>query len=186
MIRTIRLFIRGESPIRSITEDRSHQLWAGSEKGVYIYSPGGEWKSSITTDNGLLNDCIYAMLPLPNEAAVFASSNLGLSYISENGDVRNFTREMGLQENEFNNNSCWATSDGKFLFGGVNGISAFYPAALTEMSDTPILNITHLTVNDTSYLFPSPAWSGDTIFLEYDHNHLAFDIAAFGLLNTNE
>jgi signal transduction histidine kinase/hydroxymethylpyrimidine pyrophosphatase-like HAD family hydrolase len=178
--------IRGESPIRCITEDRRHQLWAGSEKGAYIYSPAGEWKSSITTDNGLLNDCIYAMLPLPNEAAVFASSNLGLSYISGNGDVRNFTREMGLQENEFNNNSCWAASDGKFLFGGINGISAFYPAALTEMSDTPILNITHLTVNDSSYQFPSPAWSGDSILLEYDHNHLVFDIAAFGILSTNE
>jgi signal transduction histidine kinase len=93
---------------------------------------------------------------------------------------------MGLQENEFNNNSCLATSDGKFLFGGINGISAFYPAALTEMSDTPILNITHLTVNDSSYPFPSPAWSGDSILLEYDHNHLVFDIAAFGILSTNE
>jgi signal transduction histidine kinase len=178
--------IRGESPIRSIIEDHRHQLWAGSEKGAYIYSPGGVWKMSITTDNGLLNDCIYAMLPLPNEAAVFASSNLGLSYISQNGDVRNFTREMGLQGNEFNSNSCWAASDGKFLFGGVNGISAFYPAALTEMSDTPILNITHLTVNDSSYQFPSPAWRGDSILLEYDQNHLAFDIAAFGMLSTNE
>jgi signal transduction histidine kinase len=178
--------IGSESPIRSITEDCRHQLWAGSEKGAYIYSPAGEWKMSITTDNGLLNDCIYAMLPLPNEAAVFASSNLGLSYISQNGDVRNFTREMGLQENEFNTNACWATSDGKFLFGGINGISAFYPAALTEMSDTPILNITHLTVNDSSYPFPSPVWSGDSILLEYDHNHLVFDIAAFGMLSTNE
>lgn len=178
--------IRGESPIRSIVEDYRHQLWAGSEKGAYIYSPGGEWKRSVTTDNGLLNDCIYAMLPLPGEAAVFASSNLGLSYISQNGDVRNFTREMGLQENEFNTNSCWAASDGKFLFGGINGISAFYPTALAEISDTPILNITHLTVNDSSYQFPSPVWSHDSILLEYDQNHVVFDIAAFGMLNTNE
>ena len=178
--------IRSESPIRSIVEDGRRQLWAGSEEGTYIYSASGEWKRSITTDNGLLNDCIYAMLPLPNEDAVFASSNLGLSYISQKGDVRNFTREMGLQENEFNTNSCWVNAAGKFFFGGVNGISAFYPSALAEMSDTPILNITHLAVNDSSYQFPSPAWRGDSILLEYDHNHLVFDIAAFGMLNTNE
>jgi hypothetical protein len=41
-----------------------------------------------------------------NKAAVFASSNLGLSYEALNGTVKNYTKESGLQKNEFNTGSA--------------------------------------------------------------------------------
>jgi signal transduction histidine kinase len=93
---------------------------------------------------------------------------------------------MGLQENEFNSSSCVKTASGKFFFGGVNGITAFYPDALSATNDTPTINMTRLVVDDSVYSFPAGKWTGDSIFLAYNNNHLQFDFAALGLLNVNE
>src|SRR5260370_7621358 len=126
------------------------------------------------------------MLPMDNKSAVFASRNLGLSYISLNGNLTNYTKESGLQENEFNTQSSIKTATGKFYFGGVNGITSFYPAALSNIRDSPVLNITSLVVNDSLYNSSSGIWKGDTIELKYSQNHIQIDFAALGLLNTDE
>ncbi|MEP6948669.1 MAG: ATP-binding protein [Ginsengibacter sp.] len=172
--------------VRSFAEDASHNIWVGTDKGLYIYSSAGELIKKITTESGLLNDCIYSILPVDNKPAVFASSNLGLSYISLNANLTNYTKESGLQENEFNTQSSVRTSTGKFYFGGVNGITSFYPAALSSLRDSPVLNITQLIVNDSLYNSSSGIWKGDTIELKYFQNHIQMDFAALGLLNINE
>jgi len=173
-------------PVRSFTEDMLHHIWVGTEKGLYIFSEDGVLIKKITTQNGLLNDCIYAMLPLKNKQAVFASSNLGLSYIPLNGQIINYTKESGLQENEFNTESAFKTANGKFYFGGINGITAFYPSSLSEIKDNPVINIIHLLINDSLYNFSPGIWRNDSIILNYNKNHLQLDVAALGLLNTDE
>ncbi|MBA3649169.1 MAG: hypothetical protein H0W62_11575 [Chitinophagales bacterium] len=172
--------------IRSFAEDAHHNIWIGTDQGLYVYSSSGELKKKFTTETGLLNDCIYALLPVENKAAVFASSNLGLSYISFNEGIKNYTKESGLQENEFNTGSAIKTSHGKFYFGGVNGITAFYPSALSQIRDTPVLNITKIVVNDSLYNSLTGVSGGDTINLNYFQNHVQLDFAALGLFNTNE
>lgn len=176
----------GNYMIRSCIEDSTHNIWVGTDKGLYVYSSSGQLIKKIARETGLLNDCIYALLPLDNKPAVFASTNLGLSYVSVDGTVKNYPKELGLQENEFNNESAFKTFSGKFYFGGVNGITAFYPASLSVVKDTPVLNITRLVVNDSLYNFSAGTWSGDSILLQYYQNHIQLDIAANGLLNTNE
>jgi two-component sensor histidine kinase/ligand-binding sensor domain-containing protein len=172
--------------VRCFAEDEEHNIWVGTEKGLYVFSVQGKLLKEFTHENGLRNDCIYAILPLDNGTAVFASTNLGLSLISIDGTIKNFSKEMGLQENEFNTGAALKTSSGKFYFGGINGITAFYPASLSAISDTPSLYITRLVVNDSLYNSSAGTWQGDSILLNYTKNRLRFDIAAIGLLNTNE
>jgi signal transduction histidine kinase len=172
--------------IRCMVEDASGNIWAGSNSGLYIYDVRGNLLSSIFKRSGLLNDCIYSMVPLGKGAEVFASSNMGLSDITLNGDIKNYTKELGLQDNEFNTDAALKTKDGKFYFGGISGISAFYPAALKEFKDRPLLNVTRLVINDSSYNSSAGIWKGDTIDLQYNQNHLQVDFAAMGLLNVDK
>ncbi|MDQ2719983.1 MAG: hypothetical protein M3Z26_09545 [Bacteroidota bacterium] len=172
--------------VRSFTEDELKHIWVGTDKGLYVYSSTGELLKKITNQSGLLNDCIYAMLPVENKQDVFASSNLGLSFVPLDGTIINYTKESGLQENEFNTGSAIKTANGKYYFGGINGITAFYPEALSDLKDHPEINITRLVVNDSLYNFSPHAWRNDSIILNYDQNHLQIDIAAMGLLNPNE
>lgn len=177
--------IPGNYLVRCITEDVTHIIWAGTDKGLYGYDKKGNLIKQITRESGLLNDCIYALLPADN-GGVFASSNLGLSYISPEGKIKNYPKELGLQENEFNTGSAIKTVSGKLYFGGVNGITAFYPSALSVINDSPVLNITRLVVNDSIYSFTSEKLNGNSILLNYNQNHLRIDIAALGLLNATE
>ncbi|MEP6676992.1 MAG: histidine kinase [Ferruginibacter sp.] len=176
----------GNYGIRCCIEDAKHHIWIGTDKGLYVYNESGLLIKTISRASGLLNDCIYALLPVDNKAAVFTSTNYGLSYVPLDGNIKNYSKELGLQGNEFNNGAACKTSGGKFYFGGVNGITGFYPASLSTVKDTPVINITRLTVNDSLYNVQSVSENGDTISLNYNQNQIQLDIAANGLLNTDE
>jgi signal transduction histidine kinase/ligand-binding sensor domain-containing protein len=172
--------------IRCMAEDADHNIWIGSNKGLYVYNSKGQLLKSFFKKSGLLNDCIYSLVPMDNDAAVFASSNMGLSNISLNGSIKNYTRELGLQDNEFNTDAALKTASGKMIFGGISGISAFYPSALKELHDKPSLNVIRLVINDSSYNSSAGIWKGDTIQLRHNQNHLQVDFAAMGLLNADK
>jgi signal transduction histidine kinase len=171
--------------IRCFAEDAAHHIWIGTSSGLYVCDLKGHLLKSFYKKSGLLNDCMYSLLPLAGQSAVIGGSNMGLSVISLTGDITNYTRELGLQENEFNTSSALITASGKYYFGGVNGITAFYPASLREAQGRPVLNLIRLLVNDSSYNLPAKFQDG-TIKLNYDQNHLQFDFAAMGPLNANK
>jgi len=172
--------------VRSMAEDANHNVWVGSNSGLYVYTPAAKLLGSFFKSSGLLNDCIYSLMPLKQGSAVFAGSNMGLAYIALNGTIKNYTKELGLQDNEFNTDAVSRTSDGKFFFGGVSGISAFYPSSLTVLMNKPVLNVTRLVVNDSSYNSSAGIWKGDTIELKFNQNHLQLDFAAMGLLSADK
>src|SRR5579862_1840529 len=173
--------------VRCMAEDGGHHIWVGTERGLFIYDELGKLIAHLSRDNGLLNDFIYALLPADrSHDNFFASTNFGLSFIAKDGRVKNYTRELGLQENEFNTGSAAMSPAGKLFFGGINGITAFYPSELSAVSDSSLINITRLVVNDSLYNSFGGAWSPDSIRLAYNQNHIQFDIAATGLLDPNE
>jgi signal transduction histidine kinase/ligand-binding sensor domain-containing protein len=171
--------------IRCITEDATHHFWIGSNSGLYVYTSDGRLVNSFFRGSGLLNDCIYSLLPLDSGSSVIASSNLGLSLVSQKGTIKNYTKETGLQDNEFNSNAAVKTADGKLYFGGINGITAFFARGLNEPKNKPVLNMTKLVINDSSHNPSTGIWKGDTIDLRYDQNHLEMDFAAMGISNAD-
>lgn len=180
------LDLQGNYLTRTIVEDNRHNIWIGTDKGLYVYTTSKKFLKKITQQSGLRNDCIYSILPVDSGSAVYVGSNLGLSFISLNGTIKNFSKEMGLQGNEFNTNSVYKSLNGKLYFGGTNGISAFYPSTLNPLIDSPKLYITNLTVNDITYNSSTGIWGKDSLYLNYGQNRLHFDLAAIGLPNSNE
>ncbi|HEY4323041.1 MAG TPA: histidine kinase [Mucilaginibacter sp.] len=178
--------VPGDFAIRSMAEDADHYVWLGSNSGLYVYNSHAHLINSFSKSSGLLNDCIYGLVSMDKGSGMFASSNMGLSAVSLNGNIKNYTKELGLQENEFNTNAALKTADGKFYFGGINGLTAFYPASLKEFKKKLVLNITRLVVNDSSYNSSAGIWKGDTLVLKYNQNHLLVDFAAMGLFNTDK
>jgi signal transduction histidine kinase/ligand-binding sensor domain-containing protein len=173
--------------VRAIVEDGGHRIWVGSETGLYIYDREGRLIRRLTRKSGLLSDVIYALQPADSSRSnFFASTNFGLSFISAAGTVNNYPRELGLQDNEFNTQSFARSADGRLFFGGINGVTAFYPAELSIPRDSAQISIVRFAVNDSAYNSFGGSWRGDTIRLPYDRDHLQFDLAATGLLNPNE
>ena len=176
-----------EKYTRTMAEDGQHRIWVGSESGIFIYDSTGNLVRHLSRQSGLLNDIIYALVPTDNRRdGFFASTNFGLSFISAQGAVRNYPRELGLQDNEFNTLSSARSANGRLFFGGINGITAFYPAELSIPRDTARLTIVRFAVNDSAYNSFGGSWKGDTIRLPYNREHIQFDLAATGLLNPSE
>ncbi|MFI5135407.1 MAG: triple tyrosine motif-containing protein, partial [Chitinophagales bacterium] len=177
--------VPGNYVVRCFAEDSMHRVYVGTDKGIFVYENSLKLSGQITMQSGLLNDYIYAMLVV-DRSSIFASTKLGLSFIPSNGEIKNYTSELGLQENEFNTQSALKNPNGKYFFGGINGITAFYPAVLSDVKDHPVLNITNLLINDSLYNFSPAVWRNDSIILHYDQNHLQFNFAALGFLNADE
>lgn len=182
--KTKTLNIPNNYTVRSIAENSLQQVCVGTEKGLLIYDRNGILLKKFNIASGLRNDCIYAIATHGGDC--YVSTNLGISSISQNGAIHNYSKEMGLQDNEFNTNAVLKLKSGKMFFGGINGITAFYPSALTQVKDSVLLNITDVFVNDISYNSSSGIWHGDDIQLTYKQNRLRFDAAAMGMLNVNE
>jgi signal transduction histidine kinase len=172
--------------VRSMAEDDKHEMWIGTDRGLFVFNESGQLINRFTRESGLLSDIIYGILPVHGTNNLFVSTNFGISYIAGDGKIKNFTRELGLQENEFNTQSSAISPEGKLFFGGINGITAFYPSALVVVNNSSIINVTRLIVNDSLYNAFGGPWKGDSLILAYNQNHLQFDIAATGLLNPNE
>ena len=170
--------------VRSIVADAQNNIWAGTDKGLFVYN-NGKLIKTFSTSNGLLNDCIYSMLTDEKKQTIYASSNLGLSAIKLSGVLKNYTKESGLQENEFNTSAIAKTSLGKLFFGGVNGITAFYPSDITTEPDHPSLLIYKTEINDKPFSTDSAIWNAHHYHLSYDENKISFSLTAFGLQNAS-
>ncbi len=171
--------------VRSITSDAQNNTWVGTDKGLFVYNSNNRIIKTFSSSNGLLNDCIYSLLTNDKKEIIYAGSNLGLSAIKLNGVLKNYTKERGLQENEFNTAAIAKTSSGKLFFGGVNGITAFYPSDVTTEHDHPSLLIYKTEINDKIPISDSAAWNAQAYNLSYDENKISFSLTAFGLQNAS-
>jgi signal transduction histidine kinase len=183
----------GKTTVKSIAEDKKGSLWVATEHKLIEMTPPlmqaqypnenhtFQIKKEWTTENGLPDNNIYAVT-VDKKNHVWFSHNKGISVI--NGSIRNLTVADGLQDNEFNTAAVTQTPDGELFFGGVNGISSFYPDDILTLIDTPAVFLNGLTVMGEPFLSDSALWNLDKIELPYNQNVLNFDYSALGLYAT--
>ncbi len=131
------------SSVLTIYPDSEGLLWVGAYTGLTRLDTGsGTWKH-FTVKDGLPNNMIYGILEEPPAVPgkggnLWISSNKGLScFIRSRGRFKNYDRGDGLPGNEFNSLSYARGAGGLMLFGGVNGLSAFYPAKIKDNPHIP-------------------------------------------------
>ncbi len=157
---------------------RENTLCIGGNKGVFIVREDGRLLQVFNKKNGLPDECIYSIVVDKNND-LWCSSNRGLFKINQNGKITRLTKEDGLQENEFNTNVVAKANDGELYFGGVNGVSAFYPSNITSTSSPTSIFFTDIKVNNKSYTTDSMAiWNTKSLNLGYNQNSLAFNFVA--------
>lgn len=165
-------------------KDPSGVAWIGTKGGGLnrLDKRKGTFRH-ITNSEGLANNVVYGVLP---DAAGFLwlSTNCGLScYDPATGYVQNFFSIDGLQDNEFNTLSYAAGFDGKLYFGGVNGITSFYPGQLQKYTQAPPVFLTGLKINNIAAtarngMLPTNIEQAQKLILNYTQNQLTFEFAA--------
>jgi ligand-binding sensor domain-containing protein/signal transduction histidine kinase len=121
--------------VSALFEDSRGILWIGTEGGLHCFNAETESFGYYSIEHGLPDDEIFAILEDQN-GNLWMSTNHGLTKFNPvTGVFRNYDAEDGLQDNQFSA-AAVIRRKGEMLFGGVNGISSFWP---DQISDNPYL-----------------------------------------------
>ncbi|HRN80670.1 MAG TPA: triple tyrosine motif-containing protein [Ferruginibacter sp.] len=171
--------------VRCFVQDQQSNLYIGSNKGIFKTDTTGKVIWHLDKNDGLPDECIYAML-IDSEGLLWCSSNKGIFRIDKNKSILQLKKENGLQENEFNTNVAAIATDGEFYFGGVNGISSFYPERIGEMREKLRLLITGIRINNQPYHPDTAIWNVSRLELNHHQNNVSFDFLAMGPNNPDQ
>ncbi len=116
-----------ENRILGAYENADGNVWVATAAGLDLLHPAADSTRHFTVDDGLPNNFINAVLA-ESDSIAWATTDNGLTRIDlRNNQIDNFFEKDGLPANEFNRNSALAARDGRLYFGGMNGVTAFYP-----------------------------------------------------------
>ncbi|MBT8231816.1 MAG: hypothetical protein HKO66_14010 [Saprospiraceae bacterium] len=98
-------------------------FWIGSsQNGLVKWDRKNNSVKQITTQNGLSNNDVHAIIP--DRSNLWVSTNFGLNKINKKDEtITSYYEEDGLVNNEFNRFSYLKKSDGNILFGTINGVT---------------------------------------------------------------
>lgn len=177
--------------ITSIIEDSKGRIWIGTRNGLNIFDELNRSFLNYTTKDGLANNSIYGIIE-DDKGNLWISSNSGLSCFNhKTKKVKNFDLNDGIQALQFNNYSYCKAQDGRFLFGGINGISIFNPNNISEVpfnSDILISNLKvlkqNVLVGDESGILNDALNNSKEIKLKYNQNAFSLNYTAINFIST--
>jgi len=161
-------------------------LWIGTGGGgLNKFDKVNEVFTVFTQDDGLPNNFIYGILA-DNAGKLWISTNQGLSKFDPSSEkFENFLEKDGLQSNEFNSKSFFKNEEGELFFGGINGITAFFPEDIVPNSHIPPIVFTDMLLSyesiqngkeDTPLTYS--VTETKEVHLNYFENNIAFEFAA--------
>ena len=154
------------------------RLLVGTEEGLNLFSPSSGASIRFTVANGLPNDVICGILE-DARGNLWISTNKGLAMLNPaTGKVRTYDMADGLQSNEFNEWASYRSASGELFFGGVNGLTGFFPDSLGENPLIPPVVVTSLNVGGREAGSGHPVSDTNGLDLSYRENSLSFEFAA--------
>ncbi|MDY0989427.1 two-component regulator propeller domain-containing protein [Flavobacterium sp. CFBP9031] len=132
--------------VNCITEDQKHRIWIGTREGLRLYDENQESFISFKTRKDFVKETIYGIIP-DDDGNLWISTNNGLIKFNPDKDsVQAFDESDGLQNKQFNDYAFYKAKDGMLLFGGIKGISYFYPSMVKQKALPLKLSFTALEV----------------------------------------
>ena len=174
----------GYNDINSFYEDTQGNFWVATNGGgVDLFDRKKGVFKHYTTKDGLPNNVVYGILE-DEKGNLWMSTNLGISMFDPvHKTFTNYDRNDGLQGNEFNRNAFYKDKDGKMYFGGVNGVSAFYPEEMKKnMYQPPVVITKFKKFNEEIPLHQLLSPTG-VLELSYKDAVISFDFAALSFYN---
>jgi ligand-binding sensor domain-containing protein/DNA-binding CsgD family transcriptional regulator len=165
--------------VYALLEDARGRFWVGTNSGgLCRFDRARGTFTRIDTEDGLANNDIMAMLE-DRRGNLWLSTNRGLcQYDPQRRGARNFSSRDGLQGDEFMPLSCYQAADGEMFFGGINGLTAFYPERIKGNPYVPPVVITGVEVFNRGRVFSGDLSRMDRLRLGPGDRIVSFAFAA--------
>ncbi|MEI9809534.1 MAG: two-component regulator propeller domain-containing protein [Bacteroidota bacterium] len=141
----------GTSGVRCFASDKNEAIYVGSNKGIFKIDTNGKILKQWNKSTGLPDECVYA-ISFDKDGSIWCSTNKGIFRIDKNNNLLQLIRQDGLQENEFNTNVVTVAEDGELYFGGINGVSSFYPSTISSFDDKVNVLLTSIKANNENIM----------------------------------
>ena len=173
--------------ILSIYQDKKGRVWIGTAGGgLNLYHPETETFTYYLEKDGLPNGVVYGILE-DAKGFLWLSTNFGISrFDPETETFRNFDSGDGLQSNEFNSGAYAKGRNGQLYFGGINGLTIFYPSSINDSPYLPQVTVTSLTQDDNPITTDSSVETAQNVTLQWPQNSLEFEFAALSYNQPNK
>jgi len=174
--------------IITLHEDLNGRVWLGTNGGglCYFNENSGSFIDFDPQNQILSSKVIYAIEEdiLGN---FWISGNAGLLRVdpSDKTNLKLFTREDGLQSNQFNFKASLKSSTDMLYFGGIDGFNSFFPNDFVENSFIPPVYIVDARLYNTNEKkraevlnLEEPVYTAKEITLPHENNSIAFEFRA--------
>jgi len=183
--------------ILCLQTDANNRLWIGTSFGLNllqnIEKDGKAVFRSFTVKEGLPNNTIHGIVS-DKKSNLWISTNFGLSNFILNGTkFINYTKNEGLQNNEFADGAFYQNLKSDFIFmGGIKGFNYFLPQKIKESSIVPDLLVDKISGQNQEIpyyqgLVISPnSNSHPSIVLNHNQNFFDIELAALTYINSEK
>lgn len=153
-------------------DSSSNRYWIGTLQGLLETDTGLNIMHHYTTDEGLSNHYIYAIIR-DRQGFLWMSTNKGLSrFDPHSSSFRIFTPEDGLQGYEYNAKAGFADAAGNLYFGGTNGFDIIRRDVVVHPPPAAHFYISELLVNNISYAGDRDINYTSSLSLPYTSNNI--------------
>ncbi|WP_052016977.1 hybrid sensor histidine kinase/response regulator transcription factor [Arcticibacter svalbardensis] len=179
--------------------DSKRRLWIGTEGGGLNYfdkSTGHFF--AISKNLGLGDDMIHTIVE-DDSQNLWLSTDLGLyklkfksfhlPFKKEDLEITSYTANDGLISNQFSSNAGIRLHTGEILFGGLNGLSLFYPENIIKNTSAPKVALTRILLNNRVVAIGEDApltksiLEAQQIIVPHDQSNLSLTFSALNFIN---
>lgn len=173
----------GNNEVWAVHEDKKGNIWIGTAGAGLNFLSAADRQSGvykferIGREQGLPSSVVFSILEDTN-GMLWLGTNRGITKFNpETRQMLNYDSSHGLQGNEFNAGAYHKMPDGKFLFGGTNGVTAFYPSDIEPNQHVPPVVLTNFQrLNEVSSMNSSKTQQ-NKIIVSYKDYLIAFEFA---------
>ncbi len=135
--------------INFIFEDSQGRLWFGTmDNGLNLFNRHDSTFTVFQKKHGLPSNTIQGILE-DDGGYLWVTTNKGVSRFNPDSvNFINFTREDGLNSNEFYPRACLRTREGQLYLGGENGFNVFYPEDIKKNALVPPVYFTNFKIDN--------------------------------------
>ncbi|WP_316796464.1 two-component regulator propeller domain-containing protein [Pedobacter agri] len=178
--------------ITCITEDSNQRIWVGSREGLSLFDESSQTFITHRNRKDFITGTIYG-IESDQEGNLWISTNKGLvCYNPATKSVQTFDESDGLQNNQFNDYAFCKARDGMLLYGGINGVSYFYPSNIKQQSLPLKVSFTALEVfgrmvnmGDETEILENPLDQTNKIWIASEYKQFTIRFNAFNYISAN-
>ena len=174
----------------AVKESEDGELWIATHGGVLIYDPDkGNVMGYLKVYSNLSKGLVYDLLE--TEDTFWASTNKGLVMIDKKDHTikERYSSDDGFYNEEFNAGAAARLHDGFLLFGGITGVTGFFPRKIHKSDFCPPVYLTGVSLYgeevspDNPEVFQRAVFikstiSANDILLTYDEKMITLKFSA--------